>query len=439
MKLFRHILAFALISFCSLSSMGQITDKVEDLRTELRQLVRAKNWYAAQEVIADFYATYPKEPSELQRVERYEVSKFETRVDEGILQDELSYLNLLENQTVSACQKYLSDQPFGKYRQEVSATISAIGDEDGWLSASRKNTIPAYQNYLDTFVNGKYRTDAERAISELSEAARLAKIQAEEDAYQRAKKSRTVTACEQYLSSYPSFKGRYAQEVSSWLSEAYLREADGYFNNKSYSLAKSYYTKYINQSSFATQTNYARKQIEICKKHLNRKGMNPTFFQYDALSPIGLCGGVMRLNKSSWYFGFKMNLSALTTLTNGEVDNRGNVYTSNSGNYRYTRTGESKYTNYAMSSGILFPIRYPFWGYGGIGLGYFEQVDEVNQRRISDNKVVDTIYMENIDETKGAFFPECGLILKVSSSVALKGGWVRRGENYAQWGIGIRF
>jgi hypothetical protein len=91
-----------------------------------------------------------------------------------------------------------------------------------------------------------------------------------------------------------------------------------------------------------------------------------------------------------------------------------------------------------LSGGVTFKIAYPLWGYAGGGVGYYHQLEEIDDFAFPGNTSGTTVWLRNTDETSFGFFPEGGLMLKVSNALVLKYGIMHRQELIHQFGFGFQ-
>ena len=452
----------------SYSSFAQ-KDNVEKLKNDFSYLISTKQWQAAEQKMNMFYESYPSNPSELDRVEKYEVDKFARTIKEAVYGEERAYKAIKSTRSSSLCQEYLSKYPYGKYKIEVREIFAAQNEEDAWQTAKKKYTTAAYYTYLSSFPDGKYSNEARSTINQWDKNAYQEAIEKntlislryyldyypkgkyrkdvrdilnarkEEEAWATAKRENYVSSYEKYLKNYPY--GKHVQDANRIISYYLFRLGTDKFKSKKYSSAKTYFKSYLSKFPSGANATEARKNIRKCDMLLNQTGGQFLMYAGDTQSPIGLSIGSLDVRKVSFYMTFSMNSNVFKAFdviyeidNNGNHDHPGNVLS----------TGNNSVGLLGLSVGVTYKIYYPIWVYAGVGIGYTPTYQEVDTY-YSSGSFWETEWFLNSDKSIIDFYPEFGLKTMLFNKLVLKAGMIYRysldeGNQFGfQFGLGLTF
>jgi len=335
--------------------------------------------------------------------------------------EEISWEIALNKNSTMAYYIYLDKYPNGNYAPAATETIK-YWDTDAYNKAVAGETQEALNAYLDNYPRGEYRSAIRSKLTERKEY----------DVYMYAKNNNYITDYESYINKYPN--GKYASEVNSVIENSYYKFGNDANASKNFSTAKGYYDMYISKFPYGKYSYEVRRKIKKCQRKLNQRSASFLMYTYDYESPIGISIGNLNKNKAGYYLNLKMNPEIFTGFdVLWTIDNQGD----SDSPWDLDPTGEIKNANVSLSSGVTFKIAYPLWGYVGGGIGYFPQYDEVDEYD-SNGDLYETVWMKNTDETSFGFFPEGGLMLKVSNALVLKYGIMHRQELIHQFGFGFQ-
>ena len=450
------------------SSFAQ-KDNVEKLKKDFSYLISTKQWQTAEQKMNMFYGSYPSNPSELDRVEKYEVDQFARTIKEAIYGEDRAYKAIKSTRSSSLCQEYLNKYPYGKYKKEVREILTEQSEEDAWQTAKKKNTTAAYYIYLSSFPNGKYSSEAQSIINQWDKSAYQEAIEKntlnslkyyldyypkgkyrkdvrnklndrkEEEAWATAKRENYVTSYEKYLKNYPY--GKHAQEANKIISYNLFRLGTEKFKSKNYASAKSYFQSYLSKFPSGANANEARRNIRKCVGLLNQTGGQFLMYAGDTQSPIGLSIGILDVKKVSFYMTYSMNSNVFRAFdVIYEIDNDGNH--DHPGNV--ASTGNNSVGLLGLSVGVTYKIYYPIWLYAGVGIGYTPTYQEVDTY-YSSGSFWETEWFLNSDKSVIDFYPEFGLKTILFNSLVLKAGMIYRysldeGNQFGfQFGLGFTF
>lgn len=464
-NLLKVILIIPMVMLLTNISFAQQKDRVEIIKQEFEYLISTKQWQKAEEKMNRFYDEYPENPSELDRVEKYEVDQFSIIIKEALYGEERAYRAIQNTKSVKLCQEYLAAYPSGKYRKEVQAILNAQTEEEAWNRAKNKGTTSAYYEYIDNYPSGNHVATAMQAIKRWDKAAYDKAIsegtqsalnyylnnyprgeyrnairnklgeRKEYDMYMYAKNNNYVENYENYIRSYPN--GKYATEVNLIIENSYYKFGNDAFDSKKYSTAKSYYQTYLLKYPNGRYSSDVRSKISKCERRLNQSGAGYVLYTYDRESPLGISFGRLNSYGTGGYMNIKMN-TGIFTESLYTIDNQGNSSTYNPGGWFLIPTGNVIHGNISLSSGITYKIIYPLWGYLGLGLGYNPRYDEIDEYT-SSGSFYETYWMRNTDETSINLFFEGGANLKISKVLVLKYGIMYREGVIHQLGLGFQF
>ena len=446
------IYTFSLITFFLLFSISSIAqkDKVEEIKQDFSYLIRTKQWQTAERKMNRFYANYPANPSELDRVEKYEVDKFARTIKEAIYGEDRAYKAIVSTRSSRLCEEYLYKYPYGKYRTEVQDILTAQKEEDAWQTAKDKKTTAAYYTYLSSYPSGKYANEARSRIDRWDKTAYEKAIEKntqyalkyyldnypkgkyrsvvrkklnerkEADAWAKAKSENYISSYENYLRNYPN--GKHVKEANTIISNSLFRIGNDKFKSKNYSSAKSYYQSYISKYPTGEYVDEARKNIKKCDRLLNQEGGQFFMYSGDTQSPIGFSLGRLDVRKARFYMTYSMNSIVFKSFdVNYEIDD--------SGDHDSPRTVVPTNTLskglLGLSFGVTYKIYYPIWFYVGVGIGYTPTYQEVDTY-FSSGSFDEREWFLNTDQSVIDFFPEFGLKAILFNSLVLKAGMLYR-------------
>lgn len=377
MKRFYRLLLLLMALVWTLNVSAQSQHRVY---REVVSLINQKDWHEAKRRITRFYRDQPQQKSELDIVDAYEMGKLERRVDLAIEEEERSFSRFKSRKDRKLAEDYLSEYPYGKYRDEVRALLEKYDEEERAESLRR------------------YRAQEDAAI--LS-----------------ARNTGNLSAYEDYLSNYPS--GRYVSEANSALELGYVRKGNYAFSNKDWYEARTQYQKYLSRFPRGNETAYVNSQMAKVNRKINQSGMDFFGFSHDATHLFGITFGGLQTDNVGFYFDAKANTHFFTytlyTIDNaGETERPGYVI----------RTGETRQGALAGTLGLTIPVTYPLWLYAGAGVGYYPFYQEVDAY-YSSGRYWETEWMRNTDITSLGFVAEAGVMLKLGYSVALRAGAIR--------------
>lgn len=395
--------------FVSFTAFGQSKDRVEKLINEFEILIESKNWQLAKQKIDRFYSNYPFEPSELDKVEKYEVDRFNRTVTEAIYGEDRMYAEIKRNNSESQCETYLLKYPYGQYRSEVQRILNEATEGKAWNTAKYYNSISSYNEYLRKYPNGSHKTDAVNAKIKLDEDAYktaqsnntsssyqsylytfpYGKFAAEariklaekkdEELYKAAKASNQLTDFEKYINTYPN--GNYASEANNTIMISYIHYGDKQFDDNNWYSAKGYFEKYVSRYPNGPKASYAREKIEKCNRKIN-SGSRPDrwYFSYhfdDSLGFFGFSTGTINQRSLGFYTSMRMNFGhkqviydyyPTTNFVEGIWDNDD-----------ITLNGDFVTGTFFSSVGFTYGVFNPVWIYGGVGMSitnYYVGIDK---------------------------------------------------------------
>lgn len=433
-------------------SLAQNKDRVETLKRDFQYLIRTGKWQEAEQKMIIFYNQYPANPTELDRVEKYEVDKFSSTIKAAIYAEERSYNAIKKDKSLKLCQAYLDKYPYGKYRSEVQSIFRKEKEESAWRTAKSKGSISAYYEYLDNFPNGNYATIATETINRWDENAYNKAIsegtqddlnyylnnyprgkyitavrnklteRKEYDVYMYAKNHNYIEDYETYIKTYP--QGKYASEVNRIIENSYYKFGNDAYSSKEYRSAKDYYETYLSKYPNGTYSSEVRSKIKRCKRRINQTSAGFIAYSYDANCPVGISFGKLNRKLIGFYGTLRINKDLFTSL-NGTIDNIGNKELKRFDNaVQHYDLQKTKVPNAAGSFGLTFKVAYPLYSYLGVGVIYtstyhkWEASNEGYLLKDADRKY----WLRNTDMSAFNIYPEVGLILKISNFLILKYG-----------------
>lgn len=428
----------------------------QDLQTPRRVeiAVTRQDWHAAQTLIDQFYAVYPKNPNELQLVAKYELDKWIPLVRKNTEEEKGLYERILADRNVTSAQTYLDRYPFGKYRLPVA-----------WVLASTKNTVTSYENFLSQYPTSEEAKIARQRIQDadksaferaktafsvpsfdsylqqfpqgkfVAEARSLREDAREIEAFESAQVQGSIGSWQTFLNQFPSGKKQY--EAAKALENAYFQTGEVAFQRKNWSDAITQFQKYITAYPTGSRVDEAKKKLNLAKLRLKSSPQNFTFlaFERDPLTQIGLVLGGLSTQGGRLYMKIKANRqyfsrgSLLYT-----VDEDG--YLNFDGSVRYT--GDVQENQWGGLLGWSFPVVHPIHLYVGLGVlndAAFFQADRFD----SSGDFKRTSWVKYTGEQQFSFLGEAGIAVNLVNFGIFRGGvnYVN-GQIQTQWGLGIR-
>lgn len=219
-----------------------------NLRTQpllIKALAEIPSWRQVKEEIARYKALKP-DPS---LVEYEEIMSIGKRVEDNIKIENNAYKAIEANPSISNCNSYLSDYPYGIYRDEVN-----------WLIAKVTNTMESYYNYIDTYPNGKFLEKATQQVHFLDNLL-----------YDKALKKNTVEAFQDYLTNSP--RGEHTIESQMLIAGLIEDEAYKKATSNSYNALELCY-KYIDTYPRGKYTSKVKEIISNSDKTAYIKASN---------------------------------------------------------------------------------------------------------------------------------------------------------------------
>lgn len=362
------------------SSLSATAQSQHRAYREVVSLINQKDWHEAKRRITRFYKEQPQQKSELDIVDAYEMGKLERRVDIAIEEEERTFSRFKARKDRKLGEEYLSEYPYGKYRNEVQTLLNKYEEEE------REERLRQYRAQEDAAINEARRTGS-------------------------------VQAYESYLAVYPT--GRYVSEANKALAQGYVQLGNAAFSRKQWYEARTQYQKYLSKFPNGSETAYVNAQLAKVTRKINQSDMDFFGFSHDATHTFGITFGGLKTDDVGLYFDMKANAHFFTytlyTIDNsGDTDRPGYVI----------RTGETRQGAIAGTLGLTIPITYPLWLYAGAGVGYYPFYQEVDAY-FSSGTYWETEWMRNTDITSIGFVGEAGLMVKLGESVALRGGMIR--------------
>ncbi|BCE02494.1 tetratricopeptide repeat protein [Marinicellulosiphila megalodicopiae] len=450
----RSFFLIALLTFTSSVFANRYNNA--QMLDEIQFQVDERNWLEAKSLI-DFFQNSTSKKNDMAA---YQINKLESLVL-GYLKDETPLYNQLKNNySIRKANDYLDQYPFGKHYEQVLQLIDQTDEEQNWINAKTINDYSAYEEYLNIYPNGKYRNQAktrlaalelsqyERAINKNTASAynrflfrypnsqyretienKLAKLDQEFE-YQQLTQYNSISGYEDYLNRHP--QGPYTKEIKKRLLAEYLDSGDFAFSRKNYQTALKFYTKFLNLNTDPATAKRVSAKVAICRKYQHQVGGLISMVTMDTNSAAGYSFFKVDPNDPGFYFSLKFKPESVNVTPFATTDDQGNY----NGDQAGTVTGNSKSTNFTITTGMTYSIRYPFWAYMGAGFEFKSQYDEVDTTDIFNDP--ETIWARNTDQERFFITPEAGFIFK-QDGFALNYG-VRYSEKLVhQIGLGVVF
>jgi hypothetical protein len=304
---------------------------------------------------------------------------------------------------------------FADVRSEADKREMAL-----WEKAERADQLSLYQNYLSEYPNGRYKSDAALKISRLR--SRL-----DDAMFHKADSANKLVDYEIYVDSFPN--GKHIKTVHSVLENSYYELGNEAYDEKNYVLAKHYFNKYLTGYSHAERSDEVMKKLNKITNRLNRPDNTYLMYNFDTESEFGLSLGKLKQEGLGSYYAVKCNfnwihIGSQVLHTKSEFEN---LY------YDAQYKGENGKGNVAISAGFTYPLFYPLWAYGGIGIGYYPYYE------LYDSDLTTEAWVRDDNFSTEGYFYEIGLMLNVGRSYTLKYGMLLRGGFFHQFGMAIRF
>ncbi|MEI8273938.1 MAG: hypothetical protein WCG08_15085 [Paludibacter sp.] len=278
---------------------GNLLIEVKDLlgKTNLRiqplfikSCFAIKHWQFAKKGITDYYELNPDKSL----VEFTQIVEMEKEVDRNLKNEVWDSKNLIDHPTPTNCKDYFDKYPYGDHIKEAMAIRDKIFDDEKWEKTKQANYLQGYKQYLEKYPNGLHVNEANNGIATLEyeayvkaqksvsrfdcknylenypngkytkEVQALLELSKEEDSYKDALRVKSPFYIKSYLEAYPN--GRHIEELINLLGDAYITEADIYFNkgNGFYTTAKFRYQDYLRDYPKGPRADYAKSQIREC-------------------------------------------------------------------------------------------------------------------------------------------------------------------------------
>ncbi|MDA3911469.1 MAG: PEGA domain-containing protein [Bacteroidales bacterium] len=304
---------------------------------------------------------------------------------------------------------------FADVRSEADKREMAL-----WEKAERADKLSMYQTYLNAYPNGRYQSDAELKISNLR--SRL-----DDAMFEKANSSNKLADYEIYVDSFPN--GKHIKSVHEVLENSYYVLGNEAFDEKNYSLTQFYFNKYMAAYPNTERSSEVMKKLNKANNRLNRPDNTYLMYNFDTESEIGFSLGGLKQKGMGTYYAVKCNFDWI--LTGSQV-----LHTKSEYEFLYSDaeyTGRKRKGNVAISAGVTYPIIYPLWVYGGMGLGYYPQYELYSSEMVSDE------WVRNENNSEGGYFYEAGFMLNIGRNYTVKYGMLL-GRNFVhQFGVAFRF
>ncbi|MFN3588581.1 MAG: tetratricopeptide repeat protein [Spirosomataceae bacterium] len=423
---------------------------------QVERFMNKGNWHEARNTITNFYKTLPTSGlSETQTSVRNELQRLEFRVDAVIRLEEASYAQISNQASMKECDVYLNTYPYGKYRVEVQwakakllNTISGYTEfitlnpfstlandartrlaafEEGSIEKARKsNSIVAFQEYLSNYPSGIYVKEARQKVGEIKE----------EEAFKLAQSTNTVAAYERYLASFPT--GKYALDVQNIIEKVYLEAGNTYFLQKNWSSAIASYQTLVDKFPSSSSRLFVEQRIKSANRKISfaPKSMTYLSFERDNLSQIGF--GIGSFTKAGGGFYYKVRVTK-------DMFGRGGIlYTIDEDGYTSTLTesrltGDVQYNNMGILMGFNFKIYNPVSAYVGGGVLNEALYYESDEYEFGSGNYKRTVWLKYTETQLTKFIGEAGIVANVlQKGIAKVGITYYEKEVYFHFGLGVK-
>lgn len=318
-----------------------------------------------------------------------------------------------------------------KNDKNASVFLKKSKEEAAWSKAKNSKYVDDYEKYVDAYPRGKYDEAANITIKK-------SYISIAEKAYLNSNESQLVQFHDKYLKRFPGDDG--IKKIRDLLLEFYLKSGNTNLAEKDWYDAKKYFQLYLNISSYGIDADKCRKSIKKCEWKLKQRSADFIAYSYDSICPIGVSFGKLNKNGIGYYSTLRLNSNIFTSL-NGTIDDNGNkVLDRFSEAQTQTRLNETSYANASASLGLTIKLVYPLYLYIGGGVIYSSLYDkwEASDPNYIFQDVDRKYWLRNTDKTAFDFFPESGLILKVSNVLILKYGVIYNKDVIHQFALGFQ-
>jgi hypothetical protein len=304
---------------------------------------------------------------------------------------------------------------FADVRSEADKREMAL-----WEKVEHSDRLSLYQNYLNEYPNGRYKSEAALNISRLR--SRL-----DDAMFHKADSSNKLVDYELYVDSFPT--GKHISTVHDVLENSYYLLGNEAYDEKNYVLAKHYFNKYLTGYSHAERSNEVMKKLNKITNRLNRTDDTYLMYNFDTESEFGISIGRLKQEGMGTYYAFKFNTHWLFTgpqvfYTKSEFETM---------HFDAQFQGKSRKGNFAISAGVTYPLFYPLWAYGGLGLGYYPYYELYTDGFATEE------WVRNDNVSDAGYYYEAGLMLNLGQNYTVKYGMLLRGGFVHQFGVAIRF
>lgn len=350
--------------------------------------------------------------------------------------------------TKEAYREFASSFPQSTYAGSANRQVEAIkkeefrkaNEENVWQEALNQNTAAAFQNYLNIYHDGKHIPEAKEHIYHLDAKALFNKIESTQE----------LKYYEQYYNQYK--RGKDFQAVKQALKQGYLNYGNTNYKNKHWQRAKYYFDNYLIMHGSANPPAEISQKKQKINRMLSQRNFSTFSFTYEDKSYGGIIGGDYYKDRTGFYFRIRMRSHVFKELEEVELDfPEGHDTFEEEGRYgdsvwirQFTKTGNEAYKNFVFSAGITQKLFYPLWVNLGVGMGYFELWNEVEEDQLtrSGNNyyweyAVKTAYDRDTDHPGFGLVYEGGLNLYLKPFVLHYGFSSSYGKLNPYFGIGL--
>lgn len=179
------------------------------------------------------------------------------------------------------------------------------------------------------------------------------------------------------------------------------------------------------------------------KVKVNRDDASYMMYTRDKQNYYGLEIGSLKKNEITYYLNITGGSPVYDSISSTEdIENDGE---SSSVSHFFTTGRVEEATLFVISAGVNKKILNNLFAFGGLGLGYSEQYEEVLEfdtfirDPFDPSAESELVWYHNVDEARFRIFPELGLKYKAFDRLVLKYGLSYRGSLISQLGIGFAF
>jgi hypothetical protein len=339
--------------------------------------------------------------------------------------------NLRAKKFAQAKSSYEDALKFKPNDQYAISKITEVIEEIEWEEAINSKFVVDTEKYADNYPGGKY-------IDKANDIIKISYFSIAEKAFKEKNESKMVEFHNKYLQRFPNESGLY--KIRDLLLEYYYTEGLNRYTNKEWSYAKSNFQSYLRIKNTGEQAEKCKQLIKRCEWKLKQQSTGFIAYSYDSISPIGISFGRLNKNGIGLYSTLKLNNHFFTSL-NGTIDDAGNTELESYNEAKtHTRLNEIQNANASISLGLTIKVVYPLYMYigaGGVYTSVYDRWEATDPDYVLQN-VDRTYWLKNTDKTEFNYFPESGLILKVSNSLILKYGIIFSKNTIHQFGIGFQ-